>query len=189
MRNKNLPVCAAYNCSKSGCTNVVIDGAGYIFCEDHTGVLNHFRAGVVLELISSLQLDFTLLCSRINFNNAGYSKDLLYNTILHLLKIGAIEIKNGFFVNKGLFDTCEFPGCRLKKKNHDTYCLNHKKMPTLEVIEKFIQFLENDPQSYKSIKLFMGMESKPVRSLLFQLIKFGYIDKRKRGVTNYYTKK
>lgn len=182
----DMTLCAAYNCHKEGLFERIIDGMSYLFCKEHRDLLNHSRAATILEVISMSKMTVKDLFNRINFDNCGYTENHLYNTLAYLIDSGYLELIDGFLVTIESKNNCSFPGCVSKKRDDSIYCSNHKNMPSPLQVNMVMDFIGSKVRNAREISYGVGLSIKRAKSVLHQLIKFGYVNKEKRGATNYY---
>jgi Zn-finger protein len=186
VRKNNFKICAAYKCRNEALIPRRIDGHTFYFCPNHLNVLDHGKTSVILDIISSEKLNDTTILKRFNFSTVGFNEDELFSTIGYLESVKEVKKIGGFFYVSGYENNCEFYGCQLRKHNGYNYCSNHKNLPSMSFVDAVIKASKSFPKNAFQIEGETGIDIKIVKSILFQLVKFGYTMKEKKGVTNYY---
>lgn len=186
MASKKGFICAAYACHNQVSVYKSIKDVRFGFCDTHRHLLDNGSTMTILEIIGSTKQDIMGLKSMVNFSNTGYTEAEFDNTVQYLFGLGEIEHSGSILITKESRHTCEFHGCKLKKRAGSCYCSNHKNLPSLEVVDGILSSVRCTPKTSKQISDEVKTKADRVKAALYQLIKFGYILKEKRGVTNYY---
>lgn len=186
MKNNRGFICAAYGCHASIDEHKIIHGKQYGFCKDHIGILDNGSTMTLLEVIGNTKQDIIGLKNMINFDKIGYSESEFHNTIQFLFSLGEIEHDGSILVTRESKTSCKFHGCKLKRRDGSQYCSNHKNLPAIETIDAILDCIKFLPKPAKQIGREVNIKSDKIKTALHQLLKFGYVIKEKRGVTNYY---
>lgn len=185
-RKNTHRVCNAYKCTEEATIPRPLDGTIFWFCKNHTNILNHNKSAVIMDVISSEKLNSETILRRFNFKNSGFTQQDLFSTIEYLKSIDEVNIVDGCYFITGYENNCEFYGCKLKKHKGYCYCSNHKNLPKMNYVDEVMNVIRNNPKNAAQIEFETNIDLKIVKSILFQLVKFGYTIKEKKGVTNYY---
>lgn len=182
----NSRICNAYKCSAEATTSRIIDGSLFWFCDNHQTVLGHGKSAIIIDVVASEKLNPTTILRRFNFKVAGFTKEDLFSTIDYLLSIGEIVDVDGNYFISNHQQKCKFYGCNLHKHKDFQYCSNHKNLPPMDQVDIIMNTVRDSPKNAAIIEFETNIDIKIVKSILFQLIKFGLVQKEKKGVTNYY---